>query len=542
MSSMKFIRILAFFMLLGSIRHTIWAQQVNSLYFIENLPVRHFLNPAFQPQNEFYVSIPFMGFSQFSIGNNSVALKDVIYNQNGQTITFLNPQGNVARFYSLLKNTTVARADFQIDLLSAGFRKKDNYWTFSLSEKINGMVSVPKDLFELAFFGTPDIQANSFNFTTLQTDISIYTEAALGLSRKLDDQWIVGGKLKFLYGSANFSNTNNQMKLQAGIGEWRLNGSGSVNFASPVQVNIGPDFQSFSYEMPTTAMGWLKPTGLGAAIDLGAEYQLNQSLRLSAAILDLGFIGWTQNVHNDLYNANYSFDGILQLNSNSGINTLQDAYNRFIAIQLADSVVRAFKSSSSSELTTKSYLTGISSRLNLGAEYIFQNNKLSLGLLSSSVFFKQNVNEEVTASVNFRPYHWLNGTVSYSVFNGRLGSIGAGLGLKTGLVHWFVAADYIPFQKVTLALSDFGINSPAKIPVPYPTSTFNFSGGVNLVLDKLINNARSTQMGLRKSNTKSSGNSQFWTNFKNIFKIPLGKKSKGLNPKKPEQDCRCDWK
>lgn len=542
MSSMKFISIVVFFMLLGSISHSIWAQQVNSLYFVENLPVRHFLNPAFQPKNELYVSVPFMGFSQFSIGNNSVALKDVIYNQNGQTITFLNPQGNVARFYSLLKNNTIARADFQINMLSAGFKSDNNYWTFSVSEKINGMVSFPKDLFKLAFFGTPDIQANLFDFTRLQTDISIYTEAALGFSRKLDDQWIVGGKLKFLYGTANFSNTNNQMKLQAGIGQWRLNGSGSVNLSSPVQVSIGSNFRSFSYELPTAVMGWLKPSGIGSAVDLGIEYRLNDRLCMSGAILDLGFIGWTQNVHNDLYGANYSFDGILQLNSNSGISTLQDAYNRFVAIELTDSVVQAFKSSSSSELTTKPYVTGTTARVNLGVEYELLKNKFSLGLLSNSVFFKRTVSEEITASANFRPYYWLNGTVSYSVFNGNLSSIGTGWGLKTGLVHWFVAADYVPFQKVTLALSDLGLSSKAKIPVPYNTPQFNFSVGINLVFDKVISNAKSKKTGLRNSNSQAAGRRTSFIDIKNILKNFIGPKSKGLNKHKAKQDCRCDWK
>jgi hypothetical protein len=286
----------------------------------------------------------------------------------------------------------------------------------------------------------------------------------------------------------------------------------------------------------------LKPSGLGAAVDFGAEYLLNERLRLSGAILDLGFIGWNQNVQNDLYSVNYSFDGILQLNSNSGISTLQDAYNRFVAIQLADSVVQAFKSASTSELTTKPYLTGTTARLNLGIEYELLKDKLSLGFLSNSVFFKRTVSEEITASVNFRPYHWLNGTVSYSAFNGRLSSIGTGWGLKTGFVHWFVAADYVPFQKVTLALSDLGLNSTAKIPVPYNTPIFNFSAGVNLVFDNVISNAKSEKMGLRKSNSRVAGRRMLFADIKKKLKNPIGLKSKGLNKHKAKQDCRCDWK
>ena len=39
------------------------AQQVNTLYFMENVPVRNSLNPAFQPLSNFYLGFPAVGFS-----------------------------------------------------------------------------------------------------------------------------------------------------------------------------------------------------------------------------------------------------------------------------------------------------------------------------------------------------------------------------------------------------------------------------------------------------------------------------------------------
>jgi hypothetical protein len=547
---MRFIRTLILLILISSVQLSVSAQQVNSLYFMENVPVRHYLNPAFQPENDFYLSLPVIGFTQFGIGDNSIALKDIIYKQNGQTISFLNPQGSIDRFYNKLKTNTVFRADLQTNLLSFGFRNKDDYWTFSVSEKVNGMVSLPKSLFKLSFFGTPDILTNSYNFTTLQTDVSIYTEAALGYSRKLDDQWTIGGKVKFLYGSANFSNTNNQMNLQAGINNWTLKGSGSVNSSSPVQVNIGTNFQSFTYKAPTSVADWLKPSGIGAGIDFGTEYKLNENVRLSGAILDLGFINWTKNVHNYQYGVDYNFNGIKQFDSNAGINTFVNLYNHLVAGQLNDSLVSALRSSTSSELTTKQYTTGTTAKLNLGIEYTLFNNRLGFGLLSNSRVFKRTVTEEITASVNGRPYKWLNGTLSYSVFNGRMSSIGAGLGLKTGFVHWFIAADYFSFQKVTLALSDLGLNyQNAKVAIPYNTPSFNFSAGINLIFDSKIKNMKSQKiqiaqkLGLKNTSPKVTRKTvTILPDLKKISKSRTRISSGGLNKKQPNQDCHCDWK
>ena len=39
------------------------AQQVNTLYFLENAPMRHTINPAFQPVSRFYLTFPAIGYT-----------------------------------------------------------------------------------------------------------------------------------------------------------------------------------------------------------------------------------------------------------------------------------------------------------------------------------------------------------------------------------------------------------------------------------------------------------------------------------------------
>ncbi len=74
---------------------------------------------------------------------------------------------------------------------------------------------------------------------------------------------------------------------------------------------------------------------------------------------------------------------------------------------------------------------------------------MSVGLLSRSQFFKNMISEEITLSVNARPTERFNTSLSTSFFEGRLGSVGVGVGLRTGFIHWTLAADYIPFQLST---------------------------------------------------------------------------------------------
>ena len=52
-------------------------QQVNTMYFMDNVPYRNKLNPAFQPISNFYLGFPVFGYTQFGIGNNSLSMMEV---------------------------------------------------------------------------------------------------------------------------------------------------------------------------------------------------------------------------------------------------------------------------------------------------------------------------------------------------------------------------------------------------------------------------------------------------------------------------------
>jgi hypothetical protein len=461
------------------------AQQVNTLYFVDNVPFRHTLNPAFQPIQDMYVGLPVIGFTQMSIGNNSVALRDVIYQYNGQTVSSLHPDGgNVDRFYHALHSTGLISTGFETNLLSFGFRHKAAFWTFTLSEKFQSLIAIPKDAFNLALYGTPLLFDNRFNLTRLETDESLYTEAALGYAKVLNKKWSVGVKLKYLFGSANFSNTNTMIKMNAGIDQWTLIGEGNAYYSSPVAVSIAPDFKSMTYSLPANTNDWLKRSGAGTGIDLGVTYASTPDLTFSAALLDLGFIHWKKNALKVNYKTDYTFDGIKGIDlSSSNLNISGNS--------LPDSIIADLDSASTYGSTNTSYTTFTPAILNVGAEYTFLDKKMSVGILSRSQFFKNIISEEITLSVNARPSERINASLSTSFFEGRLGSIGAGVGLRTGFIHWTLAADYIPFQ----------LSAYEGTPIPYNTKTFNLALGISFVFDHIVRTA-----GLHKVVTKKGCN------------------------------------
>ena len=51
------------------------AQQVNTVYFLENAPMRHTFNPAFQPVSNGFINFTPLGWMTFSVHELSTLLK-----------------------------------------------------------------------------------------------------------------------------------------------------------------------------------------------------------------------------------------------------------------------------------------------------------------------------------------------------------------------------------------------------------------------------------------------------------------------------------
>ena len=465
------------------------AQQVNTMYFMEDVPLRHLLNPAFQPTEYYYLSLPVVGLTQASVGNNSVTLKDIIYNYNGETVSFLHPTGgNIPNVINKLKPITDLRGNLQINLLSFGFKHKTGFWSFSLTEKVEAGIDVPKDFFLVSMLGTPQINNNYFDFSMLQTDVSAYSEAAFGYAKTINKKWSAGVKLKLLTGFGNVSNSNKLLKMEAGVEKWSIQGEGSANISSPYQVEIGNNFSSISSSYPTSVANLFKPSGTGVGCDVGVVFKPTDEMTISAAVIDFGFIRWKANAQNINYKIDYSFNGIGQIDSITGLNSFVPVINKFTtANSLVDSLLNAVKTNSTVSKTNNPYTTYTPTRINFGAEYSLPDYHLSFGILSSTIISKKILNEEITASINAKPVKWLNTSLSYSILGGQFSSIGAGIGVRTGFIHWFAAADFIAFQKSTLALKELNPqNWDIKIPIPYNSKNANFSLGVTFVLDQII--------------------------------------------------------
>ena len=178
------------------------AQEVNTLFFLENAPMRHIVNPAFQPVSNGYVNFTPLGYMSLWAGNNSLTMRDLIYNYNGKTITALHPQGGDREaLYNAFRKATLINTDMTLNILGFGFRYKENgYININITERIDAGTTLPRDLFRFGLRGgMRDLDGvNTFDLSQLGLHVTAYTEIAGGYSHKINEHWT--GKARINYG------------------------------------------------------------------------------------------------------------------------------------------------------------------------------------------------------------------------------------------------------------------------------------------------------------------------------------------------------
>lgn len=478
------------------------AQQVNTLYFLDNAPVRHYINPAFQPISKMYLSLPVLGYSSFHFTNNSLTVSDLLYKDpaTGKTITPLHPNGSKTNFLNTLRSTPFFTTDDQINLLSFGFRlKEEGYFHFTLNEKIEAGTALPKDLFNFALLGgMKDVNAvNNINLSSLGFDAFAAMEVGFGVAWKLNDQWSIGGKLKFLLGNSYLGMSNNNLGLSLSKDEWTLQGNGSTYEAGMFHLpksytkeglqNYTPMENIFQGGNIFEAIGngllkIITPCGYGGAIDLGITYKPIKQLQISAGVTDLGFIHWSGGKRVN-YTANGRFTGVGEFDYNKYV-----VDGTFDADSLKNDALRNMENVLTTAVNVDTVLNGFTrrttARLNVGIDANFWDNRVGVGIYSNTRFFNSHIYEEVTIGAAFRPVHWFNLAVSYSLIeNGKYSDIGVALGLVTYEgIGLFVAADYIPTTYAKYPVGTKKDGSKINIPVPYKTKGLNLAFGLNIVI------------------------------------------------------------
>lgn len=459
------------------------AQQTATLYFLENAPMRQTINPAFQPVSKGYLNFTPLGYMNFNAGNNSLTLSDLVFNQDGKTITALHPEADRAALLRAIKPSMLTQADMSLNLLSLGTRVKEKgYLNISIMERVEAGVSLPHGMFDFLLNGgmTNLEGTNTFDMAALGMQVAAYTEFGVGYSHRINDKWTVGGKLKVLIGQAYVSMHFTKLQMAAGPEKWNLQGYGAIQMAAPIHFenlpseinpesikNINTDDILPSISGIEDIKAILQPAGIGATLDLGVTYAPIKQLEITAAVTDLGFIHW-RNGASCTAKADATYTGIGEFEYNKYV--VDGAFSTDSLMSDITANLSQLADGFSATAQTGAFLRMPTARLNLGVMGHFLNHKLNVGVVSNTRLFNGRAYEEVTLGGSVTPCNWFNFALSYSlVDNGRYSNIGAGLSfMPYDGINLTLAMDYIPTSYI----------APA---IPYKTSGFNMALGFSIV-------------------------------------------------------------
>lgn len=428
----------------------------NSLYFMDILPYRTYQNPALRPMSDTYVEIPGLSTISASMGTGNLSLNDFIYVKDGKLVTFLHPEyGNKDALFAKLGSTCRFSTDVDVSVLGFGFKVKEKgYFSFNASARIDALVGLPKDLFALAFYGTPDtVNVNKYDLSSLAVSARSYVDFGFGYMHQINEKWSVGGRLHLLVGAFAADMYSDKAYLEASAQQWTIEGNSNLLLSVPglgVEVDENGSITGFTSSDFMSMLSCYRPS-MGAAIDLGLEYKPLPELSISVSLKDIGFMYWN-NVVAAQSSVNGSYEGF---------------YFGDQQINFVDSLAASFGASMLYDPQKTHYVQEMRGKLYVGAEYSFLRNMMSVGLLSKTEFMSNYVSEEVSLNYKIRPCHWFGISAGYSFVSGGWSTLGFGLDLKLPPFNFYVATDYTP-----LYYSAEGI--------PYRSSAINVQAGIVL--------------------------------------------------------------
>ena len=476
------------------------AQFLRTSYFMEGTHYRQQLNPALTPTKG-YFNLPVIGAVNATVGSTSLGYQDIIDIIDDGDDFYTKPD-----FMNRLKDNNKLNVNFSTEILSAGWYKGKNFWSFNIGLRTDIGANLTKNMF--TFLNEMEtVEENwrnsNYDISGQQLNINAYTEIGLGLSRQINSRLTVGARVKALLGIGNMELKLNRVAMSANLpSDQQINQWSSESYwnsmtpsqAAQAAQELKDKFNNYHANLTVGAelkssfkglelqeeegkdyvtdfdfdSGKLGIAGYGFGIDLGASYKILDNLTVSASVLDLGFISWSKSSTKiasanpdpiDIKGSTYA-NMVDPNNPNTVMNAVNQLQNdaqgymdRVTNGDVLDYDMLQLEVSDAKE----SRKSRLASTLVLGAEYGFFNNKLAVGVLSTTRFVQPDALTELTFSANYRPKSWFNVALSYSAIQSAGKSFG--LGLKLGPV--FVGTDYMFLGKNSNTVNGFvGVSIP----------------------------------------------------------------------------------
>lgn len=431
-------------------------QQSNTYYLMHDVPQSNLLNPAVQPLCNLYVGIPGLASSYLSYSNTAFT-----YNDLAGTDTW-----NIEGIFDQMHRVDLISVEAVLNPLSIGYKHKSLYFTFHVAEKAQIFQTLPRNLFELVFYGNGSFVGESARFNALRPSGYYTREYSLGVSRIMSERLTAGVRANLIFGKAGFNTTRSQGRLTTGEDKFDLSLEADYIMNASFPITIVSDANGYisdvTMEDPDLAELLLNRGNPGFSLDFGAIYDYDDKITLSASLLDIGFVRWRTDVNSVRVSGNFEF---------TGVDESVELISRDFVFEMRDSVAETFDI----EISENPYLSFQPGQLYLGASYHL-NDKIDLEAVNRNVIFRHKLHSSLTLAASADLANRVLAKVSWSYLNNTIKNIGFGVAYHgKGFQFHAVSDNLLGFL------------------YPFNTRTINLSAGMNILIGCPRKGAKSIQ-------------------------------------------------
>ena len=464
------------------------AQSQFTLYQLNStLPQSNMVNAGLFPDYKVTIGFPVLSSTYISSDFGGLSHQKITAN------SFDDPQYFTKLASNLNENNKIA-INGNAQLFNLSLRFKKNFFSLSLTERVEWGISYPKSL----ILGLDELYSLNNNplgsitspnkliaFNKLGFRAQAFHELAIGYGREITSRLSVGVRAKFLSGVASVETENIGAALHISTDSINLYSNAFIMNTS----GLGLFTDDEDIFKAATAFG-----NPGFAIDIGAQYWLTDKLQLSLSLNDMGAINWENDTKQYQFDeVNYTlFEGVDLIS----IFTQEDPLGA-VALE-TDSLQNLFSPDTVAGIV---YKTKLSPKFYAGGSYHLGKHHTFGAMLYADVF-KGSFKPAFGLSYNLQLGHiWTIG-INGSYRNNSFGNLGIGTTVTLGAFQIYAITDNVT------SISNL---SEARF--------VDFRFGMNLVFGKLKKTKKTVK---KKENTPVIDDSELATVSTNVaFSEPI---------------------
>lgn len=426
------------------------AQDSNPLNFMPGVSQSSLYNPARQNETEkLVVGLPLLSGSSFNWKSNFSI--DYIFS------------GNFAysfdRFYQELGEPGDAIATMSIPIVYLSLRKDRHNFSFSLYEKVVASGYFDHELLKFIDKGLQPFYGDNQNYGPVTFKSFYYRELALGYSNQIWEGFYVGIRPKLLFARFYYDIPELYVDVETREASEQLAvvPKGDYHLSAPVKVSYNEELGATDIRPnPRPSDYFFNFRNLSPAVDLGISYQFEKGPRISASVIDLGFIGFKHNTYDVTFTGelNYRQGALYQSKDPEAPNYKEPK----IALQeFSDSIPYIITATPAN----KRIIQQIPVKINAGIQQkVAQNTEI--GFSGQYTYFKDNHESYLTGFMHTRLSGKFNLAATLGVLNFNKFLPGVGMSYTGRRAQFYLSTNNItgflkPASAKYLNLS-FGVN------------------------------------------------------------------------------------